>query len=123
MIGLVRILVPILALSGCTIIRIENASSVKTHLVAGAIRIVPDPSARDLVAYRVRGFGLVPTRNGVTLGWSAEDAVLMGKSGRCRVVVFELPADPAALAAWRDLMAKHDDICLLGESAHEEPEN
>lgn len=104
-------------LAGCTIVRVEGSGDVRVRAYPGVLRIVPDAQKQDVVAYRVRGIGLVPTRNGLTLGWAAEDAALMDDLSRCRILLFTLPKGEEA-AEWRRLLAGRDDICVAGGKSH-----
>lgn len=99
-------------LAACTIVRIDSGGDVKVSTHAGVLRIIPDERSSDFVAYRVRGLGVVPTRNGLTLGWAAEDAALVNDLSRCRIVIFAPPK--RADAPWRDLFVGREDICSTG---------
>jgi hypothetical protein len=105
--------------TGCTIVRVESAGAVKVHAVAGVLKIEAGANSSDVVAYRVRGFGLVPTLGGLTLGYSAEDVVLLKGANACRIIVFELPNLPEAADAWRRLLDERPEICIHGGKAHE----
>lgn len=91
--------------SACTVVEIHGASRA-TIVGLGVLRIESDPAAKAL-AYRVRGVGLVPTVNGITLGYAAQDAVLLTDPHDCRVVIFEQP-DPRIM----NLIGNADDICF-----------
>lgn len=116
---MLRCIPVLLLLAGCTIVRIESRDHVEVRAYPGLLRIAPDAQASSVVAYRVRGLGLVPTRNGLTLGWAAEDAALMPDTAACRILLFELPADTAAAEEWRQFLAERKDICLAGGQPHE----
>ena len=93
----------------CTIVHVEGADP-RTIVRAGILRLATADGAR-MVAYRSHGLGLVPGRNGATLGWSSERAAIVYDRDACRVVILELPDSGAAAQRWRDLLAAHPDIC------------
>ena len=104
-----------LTLSGCTIVHLESSGRSEVHAYPGVVRITVDAQSSDMVAYRVRGLGLVPTRNGLTFGWAAEDAAMMSDLSRCRIVLFSLPGKGATDAEFRRLITRND-VCIVGET-------
>ena len=81
---------------GCTTVRIEGAQPrVERHF--GVLRIAPDQNAEALVI-RSRGFGLVPTTQGLTVGYRAETAAYLFDPTQCRVVLF--PESKAEVASF-----------------------
>jgi hypothetical protein len=75
-----------MSLPACTIVQVQGATP-STSLHLGVVKFVPDAGARS-VSYRIRGVGIVPTTNGMTLGYAREEAVLAYHPEDCRIVVF-----------------------------------
>ena len=97
--------------SGCTIVRIEGAE--RAHVTKfGVLQIVPKVDAK-VVAYTSKGFGIVPTLRGATVGYSAETGVIQTDLEACHVVVFRLPKDPAPKKIWEKLLSSSRDICYV----------
>jgi len=96
-------------LSGsCTIIELHGAERA-TLFKAGILHIAPHAGAGS-VSYRATGVGLVPGLNGLTVGFSREDAVLVFDPDDCRTIIFESPPDAAAL---RDII-EAGNVCRPG---------
>jgi len=98
-----------LLLAGCTIIRIEGAERVEARF--GVLAIEPRTDA-SVIAYRLRGAGLVPGHSGPTLGYRSEDVVLVYREGACHLILFEPPDDGAARRKWRDFIEANPSICM-----------
>jgi hypothetical protein len=75
-----------LAVSACTTIEVEGAQRVVQRRF-GVLAVVPDGDAQAVVL-RTRGFGLVPSANGVTVGYRRETAAYFYEPTQCRVVLF-----------------------------------
>jgi hypothetical protein len=102
-------------LSGCTIVRIDGPAQV-TRVYPGVLTISPE-AGEAMVAYRSRGLGLVPGRNGITLGYADETVVALGREDECRVVLFEPDAASVGeLAAILAGVVPEGQICNVGGS-------
>jgi hypothetical protein len=71
-------------LAGCTTVTIQGATSV-TSSHFGVLRIATDQSA-PLTSVHIRGFGLVPSYSGVTVGKSDEIVVAVTDDKSCHAV-------------------------------------
>lgn len=102
-------------LAACTIVKVDGPAEI-SRVYPGIIKIAPaDGSA--MVAYRARGLGLVPGRNGVTLGYASESAVVMGAEDECRIVLFEPdPQTVSELASLLHGVVEDGQICSVGGS-------
>ena len=101
MVTLERVFVALLlascgAAGGCTTISIEGAERVIERRL-GVIEVIPAPGA-EVMVLRTRGFGLVPSANGATLGYRQETSAYIRDPSRCQVVVF--PENAAQLTAF-----------------------
>lgn len=102
-------------LSGCTIVRIDGPAQV-TRVYPGVLTIAPE-AGDAMIAYRSRGLGLVPGRNGVTLGYADETVVALGSADECRIVLFEPDAATVSeLAAILAGVVPEGQICSTGGS-------
>ena len=101
--------------SGCTIVRLEGAERANVTKL-GVLQIVPRADAQ-IIAYSSKGFGLVPTSRGATLGYSAETGVIQTDLNSCHVVVFRLPEDPASRRVWEELLSSREGICYARGNA------
>jgi hypothetical protein len=102
---------------GCTIIRIEGAQ--KAHVTKfGILQIVPRADAKA-IAYTSKGFGIVPTLRGATVGYSSETGVIQTDLEACHVVVFRLPEGPASKDVWEELLSSSRGICYVRGDANE----
>jgi hypothetical protein len=99
-----------IAVAGCTVVNIHGAAP-QTRVVTGVLRLAPADGAR-LVTYSAEGLGLVPGRNGATLGWAREKTALLFDDS-CRIVILELPSDREAIERWRTILAR-GDMCIAG---------
>lgn len=108
-----------LCLSSCTIINIEGATRL-TQLRPGILRIEPGEATR-LIVYRTRGVGIVPGRNGVTVGAQIETAALVYAPEDCRMVLFE--PEPTQIREMVDMLARISpapaSICTVGRKRNE----
>jgi hypothetical protein len=101
--------------SGCTIVQVNGAAAV-TSLHFGILQITPAPDTAATVV-DIRGLGLVPTSDGVTLGGSREQAVYIPKSSDCRALFFiedEVQAD-AIIAKLKAQHFESKSICSTGD--------
>lgn len=103
------------ALGGCTIVKVEGARPVRSaHF--GTLRLSPEAGA-GAVTYRMRGFGLIPGRNSLSLGYVREDAAIIYDPDDCRVVIFQLPSDADARSALLTALGKQEKLCILDRGA------
>ncbi|WP_374125855.1 MULTISPECIES: hypothetical protein [unclassified Sphingomonas] len=100
-------------IGGCTIITVSPESRV-TSIRPGILKIEPAAGA-GMIAYRVRGLGVVAGRSGPTLGWASEDTVLVYEKARCGIIVFDQPKNAEAMTFWRNMAKDRPDICVMGE--------
>lgn len=100
-------------LAACTIVKVEGPAKV-TRVYPGILRITPTPGA-GMVAYRSTGLGLVPGRNGLTLGYADESVVTLATENECRIVLFEPDSKKVAeLAALLRGIVPEGQICNTG---------
>lgn len=85
------------ALAGCTVVNVDGPASV-TRTYPGVLRILPAEDA-STVAYTARGFGLVPGRNGATLGFARETVVAVSDPEECRLILIEPDEEEAGRIA------------------------
>ncbi|MGZ8286840.1 MAG: hypothetical protein ACXW27_16010 [Allosphingosinicella sp.] len=103
--------------SACTIVRVDGPARVtSTHF--GVLRIQPEPGA-GMVAYRTRGFGLVPGPEGVTLGYSKAEVALAYDPLRCQSIVFQWPGSGEGLSLLLREIKDTANICMTGGKSHE----
>jgi hypothetical protein len=103
-----------LVLSGCTVIHIEGGERAFVPRF-GVLRIEAPDGARTIV-YRSTGLGLVPGRDGVTLGARTETVALVYAPDDCRIVLFQPSRED--LVALREALVESglQPACILGES-------
>ncbi len=105
--------------SACTVVRVEGPARVtSTHF--GVLRIQPEPGA-GMVAYRSRGFGLVPSPEGLTLGYSEAEVALAYDPARCQSIIFQWPSSAEGLRLLLQHAADIANICLNGGKSNESP--
>lgn len=98
--------------SACTIVRVDGPARVtSTHF--GVLRIQPESGA-GLVAYRSRGFGLVPSPEGVTLGYSEAEVALAYDPLRCQSIIFQWPGSEEGRRLLLQQINDTANICLTG---------
>ena len=73
-------------LSGCTLVVIHGGSP-SYSLEPGIFKIEPDKNAH-VVTYRLVGIGIVPGRDGTTLGFRRETGIAAYNAKDCRLIVF-----------------------------------
>jgi hypothetical protein len=101
------------ALASCTIVQVDGPAKV-TRIYPGVLRIEP-AADNSMIAYRSRGFGIVPGHNGVTVGFAGETAVAMADTDQCRVILFDPdPATIGELAALLQPVISKQQVCNLG---------
>lgn len=108
--AIMAVLAIALPVGGCTVITTGPKGRI-TSIRPGVLKLEPAPGAA-MLAYRVRGLGVVPGRSGATLGWADEEAVVVYDKSRCGIVVFDQPDNEAAMAFWRKLVKERPDICI-----------
>lgn len=96
---------------GCTIIHVEGAQSVAVNRF-GVLSINARPDA-PMVAYRLKGFGLVPGQGGATLGYRSEQVALVHGANDCRVVLFNPTGSQRDKDFWNRLLAEYPAICTV----------
>jgi hypothetical protein len=73
------------AVAGCTTVTVTDAR-LRPSRYFGVLKLSEvDPSAAAVVA--VNGFGLVPGRDGVTLGYRREITITIPSASDCRLVI------------------------------------
>lgn len=82
--------------TGCTTLEISGAAPRVEHRF-GLLRIEPAGGSAAIVV-RSRGFGLVPSGNGLTLGYSSETTAYFYRLDQCRIVLF--PRTPDEVSAF-----------------------
>lgn len=111
------ILAAVPLLSQCTIVTVHG-DDVRTESHFGTLRLIPGDGA--MIAYSVKGVGLVPGYGGATLGYAREQAVIVPLNSHCRIIIFDMPDDAESNRLWTDLIRQRPDICLIGEDGNEE---
>jgi hypothetical protein len=100
-------------LTACTVVRVDGPARV-TRVYPGIIRVEPD-TGHSMLAYRSRGFGIVPGRNGLTLGFAGETAVSIASAEECRIVLFDPdPETVGELAALLQPVIPEQQVCNIG---------
>lgn len=103
------------ALCGCTIVEVKGARPVRSaHL--GTLRLAPEAGA-GAVIYRMRGFGLIPGRNSLSLGYLQEEAAIIYDPDDCRIVIFQLPSEAEARSALLTALGNQEKLCILDRGA------
>lgn len=100
---------------GCTIIKIEGASS-RTRIVPGVVR-VQAAGPQSILVVRATGLGIVPQSRGAVLGFASETAAYMPAEQRCAIILFQ-PAPSHAAAVIDALKAggvPGDAICTVAK--------
>lgn len=69
----------------------------------------------SVTAYKRQIFGFGIQRDGVIVGWAEERVVRTGDLSQCRVIIFDLPEDPAEAARWREMIMARPDVCLVNK--------
>lgn len=77
------------------------------------LRIVPQDGVR-MVSSKTRGFGIVPTTRGATIGYVSEDAAFQYDEA-CSVVIFELPKGEPEREFWKQIILADSKVCVVGE--------
>lgn len=108
-------------LSACTVVRIDGPARV-TSSHFGILRV--EPAGRQaMLAYRIRGVGLVPGREGLTLGYRQEDTAAVYDRSSCQLVLFEIDGDREILAEWRSFVDRHPNICIVNQGGRHDEED
>ena len=80
-------------LSGCTIISIENAGSVKTDFYPGLVLLQVN-NAQNNLTISSRGLGTFLNGEGATFGYFNEQRVYLNDLSECTTVFFEAQSQP-----------------------------
>ena len=84
--------------AGCTVIRIEEGTGVRTQLLPGVAKVViADPAIAGVAAVNTSGVGLVWGPRSVAVGWMSERVVAVPPDGACKLVLID--SDPDELRA------------------------
>jgi hypothetical protein len=83
--------------AACTVVRVDGPAEV-SRVYTGILKVAPAEGSA-MVAYRTRGLGVVPGRNGLTIGYASETAVALGADDDCRIVLFEPDAETVSQLA------------------------
>lgn len=103
------------ALGACTIVEIEGAQPVRSaHF--GTLRLSPEAGA-GAVTYRMRGVGLIPGRDSLSLGYVQEEAAIIYDPDDCRIVIFQLPSNAEARSALLTTLGNQEKLCILDRGA------
>lgn len=98
--------------SGCTVVYVEGGKPARA-ISFGAVKIVPLSNTNGY-SYTLRGVGVVPGYNGVTVGYSEEIVVVLGRTDECRVFVFEPLVTSRVMPEWNALVNNSPSICQVG---------
>ena len=80
-----RLFLPVLlGLAGCTTVTVQGAADV-TSSHFGILRVTANPNA-PITSVHIRGFGLVPSSNGVTIGKSDEIITAVNNRNDCHAI-------------------------------------
>ncbi|KQM99309.1 hypothetical protein ASE85_11475 [Sphingobium sp. Leaf26] len=92
-------------------IHVEGAEGVTVSRF-GILSINARPDA-PIVAYRLKGFGLVPGQGGATLGYRSEQVAIVRGAEDCRVVLFNPSGGQREKDFWNKLLAGNSSICAI----------
>jgi hypothetical protein len=101
-----------LVLAGCTSVTIVGEAKVEQSGYLGGVSIQPVSS--QPVRVRISGLGVTQTHSGLSIGWVAEDTVILGAQDACRVVVIvdSFPKVEAARDWLNSQLSKEGNPCI-----------
>jgi hypothetical protein len=96
-----------IALGGCTVVRVNEGSSVRTRYYPGVavIRVTPSDSVQLV---EVESFGASTVGNATTLGWN-HSRVAVVPTGRCQLILWR--AGRKEIDEVRGLIGPRTEIC------------
>jgi hypothetical protein len=102
-------------LAGCTTVNVDGAS-VSTTRHFGILRLDPVGPDQTLVLY-LRGFGIVPGRGGLTVGYRRELSVAYPDGSNCRLMILaERGAEERLRELLRELELSGGTQCIISSS-------
>lgn len=108
----------IVTLCGCTSVQVTGAGRVN-QTSFGVLKIEV-PEKAKFVAYELEGFGVIPGRTGISVGYKKETVALVYDRNDCRIVIFELPENQIDAELWQSILSQSKDVCFIGGSQNEE---